>query len=83
MVFVFQDGMEVVKNSSGPGILNNIPSTLCRWIEECRVLDSSSVHDVITGLSVCLPSSILYGSSEGLSVSRILLPFMMRIRLLN
>jgi len=42
--------MELGKNNGGPGILNAIPSTLYRWIEECRVLDGASVHDVVTGI---------------------------------
>lgn len=46
----------MVKNGGGPGILSNIPSTLYRWIEECRVLDGPSVHDVIIGER--LPSCI-------------------------
>jgi len=43
-----QDGMDRMKNNSGPGILSNLPSTMYRWIEECRVLDGASVHDVVT-----------------------------------
>ncbi|XP_070192440.1 E3 ubiquitin-protein ligase HUWE1-like isoform X3 [Littorina saxatilis] len=34
--------------SAGSGVLSCIPSTLTRWTEEARVLDSDSVHDCVT-----------------------------------
>lgn len=50
--------MDLMKTGGGPGVLSSLPSTLYRWTEECRVLDGSSVHDVITGM--CSAAGFLY-----------------------
>lgn len=35
-------------NSSGSGVLSSVPSALCRWTEEARVLDGDSMHDLMS-----------------------------------
>ncbi len=32
-------------------MLSSVPSALCRWTEEARVLDGDSMHDCVTGQS--------------------------------
>ena len=59
--------MDLMKTGGGPGVLSSLPSTLYRWTEECRVLDGSSVHDIITGivlLILMLISTLLYSQNQ-------------------
>ena len=37
-------------SGGGTGVLSSVPSALCRWTEEARVLDGDSMHDCMTGL---------------------------------
>lgn len=50
--------MDRMRNSGGTGVLSCLPSSMYRWIEECRVLDGPSVHDVVTGEHQLAPSII-------------------------